>query len=55
MICPTCRDSGLRGHVLHEVYPDGAKVWRPCLACGGCGFQHCCEGDQEQPEPAEED
>lgn len=21
-----------------------------CLECGGWGFIHCCEGDQEQPE-----
>ena len=39
MICERCRDSGLRGHVLVEVYPDGAKVWRPCPADGVCGTQ----------------
>lgn len=53
MVCERCRDSGLRGHVLVEVYPDGAKVWRPCPDCMGSCRTHCCEGDQAQPEIAE--
>jgi hypothetical protein len=54
MICETCKGLPFLVMVVTPD-PDGyvhpvAVVQRPCPDCGGCGFSHCCEGLQEQPE-----
>jgi hypothetical protein len=56
MICETCHG---KGEVLRDSLPATGvmpgdpvrrvSVYQPCPDCGGCGFAHCCEGDQEQP------
>jgi hypothetical protein len=29
----------------------GRVWWLPCPNCGGQAIDHCCSGDQAQPEP----
>jgi hypothetical protein len=43
--CQACR--GTRR--LPEKVNPHLVVWYPCSACGGSGWEHCCEGLQEQP------
>jgi hypothetical protein len=43
MLCPNC-------HGTRFVTADGRPV--PCPECGGLGEIHCCDGLQEQYDPA---
>jgi DnaJ-class molecular chaperone len=49
MICETCKGDPV---VAMSVDRDGntMPIAVPCPDCGGCGFSHCCDGLQEQPE-----
>lgn len=63
MICGTCHGQRFIATVVHgccgEFLKDGSCCGvaipvpgeHPCPDCLG-GLQHCCEGDQEQPESA---
>lgn len=43
--CQACRGSGR----LEAMWRDQVLGVIPCPACGGSGWEHCCEGLQEQP------
>jgi RecJ-like exonuclease len=43
MLCPIC-------HGQRLVMVDNVAL--PCPECGGHGEIHCCDGLQEQPDPA---
>lgn len=47
MICPLC--FGRRR--LMWIF----QASTPCSYCNGTGVIHCCEGDQEQPDPNREE
>jgi hypothetical protein len=48
--CQACHGSGkLTGRIgeAEHTYP-----LLPCDACGGCGKEHCCEGERVPPPDA---
>ena len=50
MICERCHGTGKRVHRSVGLRCRVKTVsLEPCPDCGGCGFTHCCEGDQAQP------
>lgn len=61
--CPNCHgahgwwidSAGRRLYRPIEAMPASAPArWNVCMDCIG-STSHCCEGDQEQPEPEERD
>jgi hypothetical protein len=57
MICPTCHGRGLvighdrcLGGFLDGDVMFQFEIVEPCRTCGGCGYCHCCDGEQAQPE-----
>lgn len=49
MICGSCHGTGkrvIRGQALR--YRVRSVSLEPCATCGGCGFEHCCDGDGAQ-------
>jgi hypothetical protein len=51
--CQACHGTGkLTGRIgeAEHVYP-----LLPCDVCGGCSWEHCCDGDRAQPEPQKAD
>lgn len=45
MICNTCHGNGF----LTPTPKTRENQFVPCPTCGGCGVDHCCEGDQPSP------
>jgi hypothetical protein len=45
--CQACRGIGLVEMLVRSWLLDVV----PCLECGGSGWEHCCEGLREQPNP----
>jgi DnaJ-class molecular chaperone len=51
MRCPDCHGIG---YVLRRSFPGNELFPYPCETCGGCGFSHCCQGenvDRATPSP----
>lgn len=51
MICEWCRYALKPGFVW---VPLRGGQWVPCPSCQGSKREHCCEGDQAQPEPVKD-
>jgi hypothetical protein len=44
--CQACQGLGFR---YAQAFGPHQVLGQPCQVCGGSGWEHCCEGDREQP------